>query len=124
MKVLIVDDNHDIVESTKMLLEMEGFEVVTLTTSQEILDTIRGEDPDVVLQDISMPGLDLPQLLQALRSQEDIGDTRVLLFTANLGDADRWQEWGADGLVAKPFEMDDLLAAIASSGPVDTSKKD
>lgn len=112
MKVLVIDDNRDIVESTIEALEMMGIGAVGCTRGQDVLDAVRREGPDVVLQDVRMPGLDLVETLQALRDDPAIADTPVLLFTANRSVVEHLDGTLVQGIVQKPFDLDALVAQI------------
>jgi DNA-binding response OmpR family regulator len=116
-RVLVADDSETILLLLRTRLEMEGYEVETATNGQQVLDTIAGGDPaqrpDVILLDAMMPG---KSGIDALRELRRSGvDTPVLFVSAygeqeELGDTARL---GADGLVAKPIDFDDLLGRIA-----------
>jgi DNA-binding response OmpR family regulator len=116
-RVLVADDSETILLLLRTRLEMEGYEVVTATNGQQVVDTVAGGDPaqrpDVILLDAMMPGKSGIDALQELRGSGV--DTPVLIVSAYreqeaLGDTARL---GADGLVAKPIDFDDLLGRIS-----------
>lgn len=111
-KILVADDNMDILESTAMLLELRDFAVVAVGDGTTILETVRKERPDAILQDIHMPGLDLEAHLRALRADPDVCETPVLLFTASANAPEEWLSHGADGFVRKPFDADRLKEVL------------
>jgi DNA-binding response OmpR family regulator len=116
-RVLVADDSETILLLLRTRLEMEGYEVVTATDGQQVLDTVAGGDPerrpDVILLDAMMPG---KSGIDALREMRGSGiETPVLIVSAYreqevLGDT---AGLGADGLVAKPIDFDELLGRIA-----------
>jgi DNA-binding response OmpR family regulator len=115
-RVLVADDSETILLLLRTRLEMEGYEVVTASGGQQVIDTIAGGDPaqrpDVILLDAMMPG---KSGIDALRELRGSGvQTPVLIVSAYreqvLGDTARL---GADGLVAKPIDFDELFGRIA-----------
>ena len=116
IKVMIADDETAVLSSTKAVLEVFGFEVVTVSNAGEILARLRAERPAVLLQDVRMPGLDLRTHLRAIRTDPEIGSLPVLVFTANVDAEEVWRSVGADGVVEKPFDpraLRDTLHQIA-----------
>jgi CheY-like chemotaxis protein len=111
-KVLVVDDNEDILESTASLLELRGYEVATLSNAGKVLASLAERPPDILLQDCHMPGLDLAALIRAIRAQPRLHALPILLFTASTDAAESWSAVGANGLVWKPFEAPELQRAI------------
>ncbi len=110
-KMLIVDDDADIVELLSMVLESPGRVLLTAYDGQEALDVVHHERPDLVLTDVMMPRLDGRELCHRIKSDETLEDTKVVLITAvqDLNPA----ECGADGYVPKPFDMNRLAALVA-----------
>lgn len=117
LKVLIVDDEPSVLASTAMLLEDRGFVVVKLADASAVLDTMRRERPDALLQDVRMPGLDVDALVDAVRRQPDLRHTPVILFSASLDLEERAEKLGVDVVLEKPFRPDDLVAALARAAP-------
>lgn len=111
-RVLIVDDDPDIRESTAMLLALSGFDVRTHGDAEGILERIGAERPDVVLQDVMMPGLDLRGLMRRLRNHAALRRVPIVLFSASVDVEATAREVGADGGVGKPFEAQVLVRAL------------
>jgi DNA-binding response OmpR family regulator len=109
--VLLLEDDLDILEATTLILEDEGFRVVSAGEGRAAVDLARAERPSVVLLDLSIDE-DPRRLVAALRSAQSEG-ARVLLFSAGDRLAERARALGADGALAKPFEIHELLAALA-----------
>src|SRR5687768_873308 len=121
-KVLIVDDEPDVLESTAGLVESLGYEALRLSKAAQILDAVEREKPGVLLQDLKMPGLNVSGLVAALRSNPATSDIPIVFFSANAdlpGTAARLDAWG---YLSKPFAKQDLARllrqAIGSRGPV------
>lgn len=111
-KILIVDDEPSILESTDLLLSDVGFDVVTNTDTTRTLALLREERPDVLLQDVRMPGLDLEALLTEIRADPDVKETPVILFSANLDLGDLQERLEVPAVVEKPFSLSEVMGAI------------
>lgn len=111
-KILVVDDDEDIRETTGELLRLRGYEAVTVGRVDDVLRTMRATPPDLLLQDCHMPGLDLAALIGSMRSQPALRSVPVLLFTASIEAEGFWRAVGADGMIRKPFDADELESAI------------
>jgi CheY-like chemotaxis protein len=111
MNILVVDDDPDIRRIAALALErLGGFRVTVAASGAEALELARGQRPDVVLLDVSMPGADGPETLLALRSNPATSQLPVIFFTATSseGEAARLRALGAIGVVPKPFDFADL----------------
>lgn len=117
-KILVVDDEASILRSTQLLLMDMGFEVVTCADQAQVLESIRRERPDLLLQDVRMPGLDLERLVGAIRADPEIAKLPILLFSASM-DLDEIQDRvGAAGILEKPFKPVEIVHAIqVAMGP-------
>ena len=110
--VLIVDDDVDIVDAVSVVLQDEGHEVLAATTADEALAIVRTRSPCLTLVDYHMPGVDPAALVAGLRRE---GAGSIILCTASDAGASLVQRAGADGLLAKPFAVEDLLALLRES---------
>ena len=111
-KVLIVDDEQMVLQSTQRLLDALGYETAVLTDAEDILETIREKRPDVVLQDVRMPGLDVEQMLRKLRADPLVGETPVVLFSASMEIFDLQERVQPVGILEKPFRPEEAIEAI------------
>lgn len=102
--ILVADDELDIVDSMRMVLELEGFTVTTVSDARRILPTLRKVKPDILLQDINMPGLDPAKLVPQIRADATLPGLRVLVFTASVDSQSICERLGADGYIQKPFD--------------------
>ena len=114
-RILLVDDNVDILETTADLLRLQGHDVYTSSSAEGVLDTLRHHPPDLLLQDCQMPGLDVGGLIHSIRAESSLRALPVLLFTASIEADAFWQSLGADGLVRKPFEAESLRHEIQAT---------
>ncbi|HET6405907.1 MAG TPA: response regulator [Candidatus Thermoplasmatota archaeon] len=111
-KVLLVDDEPAILDSTRMLLVQMGYDVVTANEASDILPTLRRERPDLLLQDVRMPGLDLDALARNIRGDPAIAHIPVLLFSASMEIDEIAARIGAARHLEKPFKPQELVNAI------------
>ncbi len=113
MRVLIVDDEPEILETTAEILELDGFEVKFVQDYALTLATMRSFHPDLVLHDAKMPGLVLKDQFQLIRADPDVGDTPIVVFTATIETLDPEETRGADGFIEKPFDPLTIAAQLA-----------
>ncbi|HET6405747.1 MAG TPA: response regulator [Candidatus Thermoplasmatota archaeon] len=110
-RVLVVDDEPAILRSTAYILKDLGYDVYTCGEAREILSVARDATPDVVLQDVRMPGLDLERTVTALRSEAQ-RELRLILFTASLEGEELAERLHADAFIPKPFRPAELVEAL------------
>jgi len=113
-RILLVDDERDLVDMVKMRLEAGGFEVSTAFDGQEALDKARKEKPDLIILDLMLPKMDGYKVCRMLKFDEKYKKIPIILFTARAQDNDKQlgTEVGADGYITKPFEPQVLLSKI------------
>lgn len=110
-RVLVVDDDPEIVSLLKRGLSYEGYAVETASNGTEALARAREKEPDLVILDVMMPGMDGIEVSKRLRQG---GDVPILMLTAKGTVADRVAglNSGADDYLVKPFAFDELLARV------------
>jgi DNA-binding response OmpR family regulator len=113
-KVLIADDEPNIVISLEFLMKREGHEVSIARDGQQALELIRSLHPDLVLLDVMMPFKYGLEILQAVRADEEIAATKILLLTAKGRETDvaKGMALGADAYMTKPFSTRELAARV------------
>ncbi|OGP49702.1 MAG: hypothetical protein A2Y79_05290 [Deltaproteobacteria bacterium RBG_13_43_22] len=113
-KVLIVDDEVDIVETIKFSLELEGFECLEAHDGEEALAKARKENPDLILLDIMLPKMHGYKVSRLLKFDEDYKHIPIIMLTAKAQESDvkLGQETGANEYVTKPFDMDKLITLV------------
>ena len=113
-KIVIADDEPNILISLDYLMKREGHEVVLARTGDEALEAIRREKPALVLLDVMMPGRSGLEVCQAVRADEALAGVKILMLTAKGRDTDIAQGLGvgADGYMTKPFATKDLAARV------------
>jgi len=113
-RILVVDDETQLVEMVKMRLEANGYEVLSAYDGQEALDKARAEKPDLMILDLMLPKLDGYKVCRMLKFDEKYKSIPIILFTARVQESDKetGSQVGADAYITKPFEPQVLLAKI------------
>ena len=112
--ILMIDDEANARKMGKLLLEREGYRVLTAAHGEEGLILAKVERPDAILLDIMMPKMDGFETLRRLRADQDTKDTAVIMVTARGGEHDISASFklGAVFHIEKPYETQDLLQKI------------
>ena len=113
-KVLIVEDEEDIVQLVKMYLDKEGFRTFTAANGAEALRRVRSERPDLVILDLMLPEIDGLEVCKKLRGTPQTAMLPIIMLTAKSEESDTvvGLELGADDYVGKPFSPRALVARI------------
>lgn len=114
-RILLVDDEAQLVEVVKMRLEANNYEVISAYDGQEALDKARKLKPDLIILDLMLPKIDGYKVCRMLKFDEKYKNIPIVLFTARAQDSDEklGYEVGADAYIIKPFEPTVLLEKIA-----------
>jgi DNA-binding response OmpR family regulator len=114
MKVLIADDEPNIVVSLEFMMKRAGYEVVIARDGTEALAAIRRERPSLVLLDAMMPGMSGFDVCEAVRADAELRDTPILMLTAKGRETDvaRGVGAGANAYVTKPFSTRELVEKV------------
>jgi PAS domain S-box-containing protein len=125
-KVLLADDNADLREYVRRLLEGRGYAVEPVADGEAALAAARARRPDLVLTDVMMPGLDGFGLLGAIRADPDLADLPVVMLSARAGEEAQVEGLGAgaDDYLAKPFSARELLARVAANLEVARTRRE
>ncbi|WP_379964422.1 response regulator [Epilithonimonas sp. UC225_85] len=111
-KIMICDDDPGILEVLEMMLELEGYTVFTESNSTNLIKTISHTLPDLLLMDLWMPVLSGDQLLRTIRTTKEIENLPVIILSASVDGNEIATSSGANGFIAKPFDMDDVSIKI------------
>ena len=113
-KILIADDEPNILISLEYLMKREGYEVLVARDGQEALEVLQRERPRLVLLDVMMPRKSGFEVCQALRATPELQETLVLMLTAKGRDTDvaKGLGVGADAYMTKPFATQDLVRQV------------
>ena len=115
-KVLIVEDNPANMTLALVLLESAGHSVITATNAEAGLTLARDEQPQLILMDIQLPGMDGLEATRLLKRDETTRGIPVIALTALAmkGDEERIRAAGCDGYIAKPLAYKDFLAMVSA----------
>ena len=110
-KILVVDDDVDIVRTLRAYLEESSYAVVTAHDGVEALQAFKTEKPDLVLLDVMMPQIDGLEVTRTIRQESD---APIIMFTARVDETDKviGLELGADDYITKPFSPREVLARV------------
>ncbi|MDP2921858.1 MAG: response regulator transcription factor [Candidatus Omnitrophota bacterium] len=113
-KVLIIEDEKDIVKVLDYNLKKEGFRVLSANNGEDGLDMARKEHPDLIILDLMLPELDGLEVCKAVKNDTKITHIPIIILTAKAQEADKivGLELGADDYVTKPFSPRELIARI------------
>ncbi len=114
-KILLIDDDPELVFMTRIRLQAAGYRVSTACDGEQGLAAARQEEPDLILLDVMMPGMDGFSVLERLKADDSTRCIPVIMLTAS-GETKfifKAEQMGADDYVVKPFEAPALLRLIA-----------
>ena len=113
-KILVVDDEVDLVKTIQFSLELEGYKVLVSYNGEDALSQARKENPDLILLDIMLPKLDGYKVCRLLKFDEQYKHIPILMMTAKTQEKDKLmgKETGADEYITKPFDMEELMEKI------------
>ena len=113
-KILIADDEPDIVKILQFRLKGQGYEVIIAVNGQEALDMAGKVNPDLILLDVSMPFLKGDEVCQKIKADEALKHIPVLLMTAStrIANEESVLQLGAQGFILKPFETEEFLETV------------
>ena len=117
-KIMVVDDEPNIIELVTAVLETEGYEVISASSGQECLDMLKGVRPDLILLDMMMPGMSGRETCEKIRANPKTKDLRVVFLTVV-----RFSEVGKDILgkmdvvdyITKPFDNNELVNRVKNA---------
>jgi DNA-binding response OmpR family regulator len=113
-KILIVDDEVDIVEAIKFTLELEGFESIEAYDGEDGLAKARVAHPGLILLDVNMPNMNGYKVCRLLKFDESYKKLPIFMLTARGSERDilTGEQTGADEYIPKPFDMEQLMVLI------------
>src|SRR5512141_1293816 len=113
-RILVVDDDKQIVRLLKSYLEQSGFGVLTAFDGESAMRAIRAERPDLIVLDLMLPEHDGWEITRWARSDENLANVPILMLTARVEDTDKilGLELGADDYLTKPFNPREVVARV------------
>ncbi len=114
IRVMVVEDEADLLETLAYNLRKQGFEVRTAANGEEAIEQLQADLPDVVLLDLMLPGIDGLEVCRLVKNDPSLSSASIIMLTARGEDGDmvRGFEHGADDYVAKPYNLRLLVARI------------
>ncbi|MFC1875886.1 response regulator transcription factor [Thermodesulfobacteriota bacterium] len=113
-KILIVDDEPNIVIPLQFLMEQNGYHTLVAQSGEEALEMISKEKPDLILLDIMLPGVDGFEVCEIVRLNPEWRNTKIIFLTAKGRDVDiaKGMVLGADEYITKPFSNQQIIDAV------------
>ncbi len=113
-KILIVDDEPNIVVPLEFLMEQNNYEVTVAQTGEEAIEVLSRMHPDLILLDIMLPGIDGYEVCQKIRQNPGLADTKILFLSAMARTIDIAKGMGlsADGYITKPFSIATVVEKV------------
>ncbi|MCU0651443.1 MAG: response regulator [Candidatus Omnitrophica bacterium] len=113
-KILIVDDERDIIKMLDYNLKKEGFRVISAYDGEDAIDSALKERPDLIVLDLMLPGLDGLEVCKTIKKENKTANIPIIMLTAKAQEADKivGLELGADDYITKPFSPRELIARI------------
>lgn len=113
-KILIVDDEADIIEILQFVLEAQGYECVTAMDGETGLNLAREINPDLIILDVMMPRINGYKISRLLKFDAKYKNIPILMVTARSQEEDKLigEETGADEYITKPFDLDEVVKIV------------
>jgi DNA-binding response OmpR family regulator len=120
-KILVVDDDIDILSVMEILLSMKGFDVEVTSKGESTFSKIESFKPDLILLDVLISGHDGRAICKQLKANPETSNIPVIMFSAHPGAAATIADYGADDFIAKPFDVNNLMKKINKQLGITTS---
>lgn len=111
-KILIVDDNADVLQVMQLLLGSRGYEVLGTTKGEDTYSLVNTFIPDLIFLDIHLAGMDGRDISMGLKTEEETKHIPIILFSANVIKGTTLADSLADEFIAKPFDIHDLMLKV------------
>jgi len=111
-KILVADDHLEILEVVTEVLSYEAFDVKGLSDGKDVISVVKEFKPNLVLLDLKMGEADGAVLCRQIKALPGFTNTPVIIYSAYVPDAPEPAEYGCDAMIAKPFNIDELITKI------------
>lgn len=118
IKVLLVDDEKDFADALAQRLEIRGFSMKVAYSGDTAIEILSGNDMDVVIMDIKMPGMEGIEALERVKSMNPLIEVVMLTAHGSLGEAIRTMKIGAHDFLMKPAPIDDIIEKITAAAEI------
>lgn len=114
MRVLLIEDEPNIIEAINFILSREGYDVVTHANGHDAMDAVRDRAPNMIILDVMLPGRSGFEILEDIRADQAFADTPVLMLTARGQTRDRElaEKLGVSKFMTKPFANSEVLETV------------
>lgn len=112
-KIIICDDNQEILDLFEIILSAEGYVIDTEINSSKLMDRLHENTPDLLLLDLWMPRVSGEEILKAIRIDSSLKNLKVIIISASLDGKTISKISDADDYIDKPFDVDDMLSKIS-----------
>lgn len=111
-RVLVLDDNQDILEIVHEALSYEQFEVKSVSEGEKVMPSIEEFNPDLVILDYRVAGENGGELCRQIKSSLEYNDIPVIIFSAYINHNDEMLAYGCDAIINKPFDLVELIETV------------
>ncbi|MEP6616043.1 MAG: response regulator [Ginsengibacter sp.] len=111
-RILIIDDSRDLLDVMQIFLDLKGYDVKTLTACNDILDTVKEYNPDLLIVDVFLANEDGREICKKLRDHEATKNLCILLLSGSPAILAEYKKFGANSFIEKPFDINHLLDKI------------
>ena len=113
-RILIVDDEPNIVLALELLMKREGYEILTVDDGQKVFEVVKEFSPDLILLDIMMPKMDGYEVCQRIRADASLKDISIIMLTAKGREVEKEKglALGADYYITKPFSTREVIMKV------------
>jgi two-component system response regulator VicR len=113
-RILILDDNQDILDIVHETLAYERFDVKSTCESKDVIPMLEDFNPDLVILDYRVAGTNGGELCRQIKAHPKFGDTPVIIFSAYINHQDELFAYGCDAIINKPFDLNELVEKVNS----------
>jgi DNA-binding response OmpR family regulator len=113
-RILILDDNQDILDVVQETLIYEQFEVKSTSRSDSVIPLVKEFIPHLIILDYRVAGLNGGELCKQIKSHPDFGNIPVIIFSAYINHNDELFDYGCDAIINKPFDLNELVEKVNS----------
>jgi two-component system phosphate regulon response regulator PhoB len=111
-RILIIDDDVDLLFLGSSLLKQRGFEVFSLSRADEVFETVQSFEPNLILLDVKLGDQDGRDICLRLKSDPNISSVKIILYSAFPETSVEYSKYGADDFIVKPYEFNHLVERI------------
>jgi DNA-binding response OmpR family regulator len=111
-RILVLDDNQDILEMVNEVLAYENFEVHPTSDSTDIISVVENFDPHLIILDYRLSNANGGEICREIKAHPNLKDTPVIIFSAYINLAVDYQKYGCDAVISKPFDLSQLIETV------------